>query len=733
MDDAGIDRDMYLIYRTKSPQLRLALGRFAEKVRANWDGDIGSITHLDLDFFENFHLSLKKGLNLIVLSNHEEVKKFSSLGVISDELPSKLPSLESEGFCIRKSEVNGVSAIFVLGEGESGAAYGVYDLIRQLQGRNGLGGAKEKIINPEVNFRAIKFNLPWSPYRNGPQTAIHENTCRDLDFWREFLDMMAMNRFNVLSLWNLHPFSFMVKPKNFPAANDFSPKEMKQWQAFWGSLFKMAKERGIETYIINWNIVVSAEFARTYDVDRKNDTSDLVKRYTREVITQVIEEYPHLTGLGVSLCDWMQGMTPSEKQEWFKETFLAGIEEANRSIKFLYRSVLTESIEETRQTIDQMAQKGVAEILVPCKFNWSHGHSTTELELTHDYSSGKVDQNLWDPKPENYRIAWMVRNEDFFILRWGHPNFIREHIRRNYVGKDYVGGYFVGSEAYIPAKDFSHKLNQHQTWQYAFQKQWLFYMLWGQLLYDPQTPNEVFEAAFEDRYGLDEGEMMLEGLTAGSKIPLEIGSFHAGTWDYTLYSEGFLAMVESMGLDEGVSPFISIDELIQHETLASNYLSIEDYVKIEKGEGDGENLPDGAVTPVEVADRVKGEARKAIRIARSLQEKSTQKTARWTRGAFECELLDMLAWGYLGLYFGAKVNAGVKLAEFREGGSRDKKDEAVSLLKEAAEFWDRLAEVTAKHYREVPYATDWEEGQTFSWSNFRDQVRRDIEIAKRSH
>ena len=55
--------------------------------------------------------------------------------------------------------------------------------------------------------------------------------------------------------------------------------------------------------------------------------------------------------------------------------------------------------------------------LVEIKFNWSHGHSTPQLALTHDAHSGKVDNGYWSPMPDNYRIQWMIRNEDFFILR----------------------------------------------------------------------------------------------------------------------------------------------------------------------------------------------------------------------------------------------------------------------------------------------------------------------------
>ena len=41
-----------------------------------------------------------------------------------------------------------------------------------------------------------------------------------------------------------------------------SDEEFAEWRQFWTSLFRMAKDRGIETYLVNWNIFVSPEFAK---------------------------------------------------------------------------------------------------------------------------------------------------------------------------------------------------------------------------------------------------------------------------------------------------------------------------------------------------------------------------------------------------------------------------------------------------------------------------------------
>src|SRR6185436_12369086 len=99
---------------------------------------------------------------------------------------------------------------------------------------------------PHYPFRAIKFDLPWDTYRHSFALDQHYATCRDVRFWEAFLDMMVENRFNALSLWNLHPYPFMIRPRNFPEATPFTDEQQKEWRDLFQSIFKMANDRAID-------------------------------------------------------------------------------------------------------------------------------------------------------------------------------------------------------------------------------------------------------------------------------------------------------------------------------------------------------------------------------------------------------------------------------------------------------------------------------------------------------
>ena len=289
---------------------------------------------------------------------------------LSRVVKRNIKEIRKEGFKIHREKKD---MIFVLATDETGCAYGLQDMVEQLQFNPKLNSIKEKTINPAFGFRAIKFNLPWSPYRPGPATDLHMETCRDLEFWKSFLDMMVENRFNVISLWNTHPFPYMIRAHNYPRATPFNDEELAIWRHFWKELFRMAKDRGLETYLVNWNIVVSPQFAEAYGADVHNDRSELVKKYTRESVTQVINEYKDLTGLGVTLADWMGNwgnkgkMTPTERENWIEDTFVAGMKAANRPVKFIHRAVLAGDPMEMRRVIDNanLPEQTIVEV----KFN----------------------------------------------------------------------------------------------------------------------------------------------------------------------------------------------------------------------------------------------------------------------------------------------------------------------------------------------------------------------------
>ena len=415
-------------------------------------------------------------------------------------------------------------------------------------------------------------------------------------------------------------------------------------------------------------------------------------------------------------------MTPKEREDWIKETVVEGIKNANRKVKFLHRAVLAADPTLMREVIDYADLPDKTNVEV--KFNWSHGHASPKLLLTHSNDTGNVMSGLWNPKPENFYIAWMVRNEDFFVLRWGSPDFVRDLVNRN--NFDYVDGYYIGSEGYIPAKDYSHiDPHPHKTWKYAFEKQWLYYYLWGRLIYNPLETNESLAKEISKRYGKANGISFLKASTLSSQVPLDIATFYKGTWDFTLYCEGFLAPWQP-DCEDGRSPFISLKELINHETLDASYLTIFNYCnKIHKGESIGINF----TTPIQLSDNIAAYCDEAISLINKLGENNESPT-------MQSELDDLKTWCSLGYYFADKINAGVALQTYLLSGKMKEKKKALMYANKCLKHWKNVIILTENRYQLMPYVmmnhpeNKWPNFKGFHWKDYLSEVEYDIEFIR---
>lgn len=636
-------------------------------------------------------------------------------------------NIKPEGYQLLKDR----SSICLVGGDERGLMHGILDLRDYLSEGGQLNSIKPKLRNAHFPFRAIKFNLPWSSYRYGESLQLHYETVRDTLFWRSFLNMMADNRFNALTLWNLHPFTFMIQPKNFPEANQFTGQEFADWQQFWHTLFRMAKERGIETYIVNWNIFTSPGMTEAHNVanykDEKEwnygytpaDTSQIIIDYTRQCVTQTINEYPNLTGIGTSVGERMK-MPIDDAMAWIKKTYIEGIKQADRKVKFIHRAPFSVSPVEARKYIESYTNiKNIDyPIIMEFKFNWSHGHSSPYLSITH---GGKINDQYWNPKPTNYRMAWMMRNEDFLMLNWGNTDFIRKQIQVNDL-KDITMGYFLGSETYIPAKEYRMSPDVHFNWKYAFQKQWEFYQMWGRLLYNPQLPDSFFVDQYTQRYGKPVAKKMFEAMKLGSEMPLQLASFYQGTWDFTLYCEGFLNGLQIYrNYKEPGEAFINVKEMITHPVLDKRYLNINEYTNLKLND---KPIKNEEITPPKLAEKMEQNGNQLIQLCSELNHLPAKDSVN-----FNIELNDLKTWAYLSLYFSEKLKGAMFLDEAVKTKSKDLQKKSMEHLTTAAGYWKEIMNST-QQYQEVSLLHI--RTFKFHWKYYYPKVLKDIEIAKSS-
>jgi len=214
-----------------------------------------------------------------------------------------------QSYSIRRRVDGSQTTWQVLAPDPVGAMYGGLDLAEAVR-LGTLDQLADADRSPHVERRGIKFNAPLdlrTPSYSDNSTSAQANIPEmwSLDFWHEFLDTMARNRFNVLSLWNLHPFPSLVRVPEYPdvalhdvlrtrvplddtytmSGNDmFRPMLMERVEvvrkmsiddkiAFWRDVMRYAHQRGIEVYWFTWNIFTfgaTGKYGITPDQDRED-------------------------------------------------------------------------------------------------------------------------------------------------------------------------------------------------------------------------------------------------------------------------------------------------------------------------------------------------------------------------------------------------------------------------------------------------------------------------------
>lgn len=649
-------------------------------------------------------------------------------------------NLRAEDFAIRP----GGKRIILAGGSNRAIIYAALSLAEDVRNGITLKNITAKSEKAFLPLRAIKYDLPWDSYRHSYALEQHDKTCRDTLYWKSFLDMMAENRFNSLTLWNLHPYTFLIKPTNFPEASPWTDAEMKDWQTLFHTIMRMAAERAIEVYIIPFNIFVTPEFSKAHNVAMDNlqrdyfvrgDTSEIIKRYTRECVTQMLNEYPEITGMGLTLGEGMAEMTPYQREDWMKETIIAGMQQVKRKTKLIHRipfssttgslgvtSIETEQL--TRRSMEAEAAMGFLEgpIWADLKFNWSHAHSTSTLIKVH---GGKLYDTYFKPESDIYKIVWTARNEDFFCLRWGVPSFVRELITKN--SHSWGGGFIVGSETYIPAKDYFTKDTVNLSWQYAFERQWLFYKLWGRLLYNPSASDSIFQQEFMLRYG-KQGQTLLEASALAGSAALRIAADYDCGWDFTLYTEGMMARNP---VTESVE-YISVDKLINQPPMDTSYIGIRDFVNTT---GKDASIYKGKQTPLQLAGLLERDCNKALQLVRNINITAAKNKA------LLYEVADIKTWAYLGLHFAKKIRGGVALHKFRLQGGVNNQQDAIRHLQQSLVYWDNIIKITEPIYKKMPLVHLSQQGgkesaanfyNSFHWTDLRGEVVKDLLGAKQA-
>jgi hypothetical protein len=639
----------------------------------------------------------------------------------------------AQGYRIKR---NG-EAITVIGADAVGAMYGGLDIAEAI--RNGtLDSIQDSEHKPHIAKRGIKFNIPldlrtpsYTDCADAAQANIPEMWERE--FWTEFLDAMARDRYNVLSLWSLHPFPSLVKVPEFPevALNDvwrtrvklddtFSlagidmvrPEMLADHEVvkritidekieFWRWVMKQAADRGIQVYVFTWNVF-------TFGADGKhgitNDVgSDITKRYFRASVREMVKTYPLLAGIGITAGEGMpHDMDSKVKERWLWDTYGEGV-----------RDALKEKPKREFNLIHRFHWTAQSEILdafkdYPGPFDFSFKYS-----VAHMYSITKP--KFIEPLLENIAPGmktWLtVRNDDIYTFRFGDPGYARDYIA-NIPSADKIAGFYMGPDGYTWGRDFLERNPTSNKRPLVLEKQWYSFMLMGRLAYDPSLPDSHFEKALAARHPTASSSELFRALQSASQVMPLTTRFFWGDIDMKWFPEACWSHPRR----KNGGGYYTVQQFLEGSAMpGAEVLCIRDWRARLTA-----RRPMEETTPLEIAAALDGAASDTLAAIEQLRDPAKQ-DVELQKTIHDCE---SLAW--LGRYYASKIRGACALALYDVSGDKFEHNASLRHLNEALDHWKKYAAIRDAHYVPALY-------NRLGYVNITEitkQVAADLDIAR---
>ena len=614
----------------------------------------------------------------------------------------------SQSYSIRVENENGRRVITVRGADEAGAMYGGLDIAEAI--RTGtFDSLKDSDHQPHIAQRGIKFNIPldlrtpsYTDCSDAAQANIPEMWQRE--FWTEFFDAMARHRYNVLSLWSLHPFPSLVKVPEFPevalddvwrtraklddtfsmAGNDMvRPAMLAEYEVvkrmtidekieFWRWVMQQAADRGIRVYFFTWNVFTwGAEGKHGITNDLSNE---ITKKYFRASVREMVQTYPLLAGMGITAGEGMpHDMDSKAKEAWLWDTYGEGVRDAlkddpARNFHMIHRFHWT-------------AQGDILDAFkdYPGKFEFSFKYS-----VAHMYSI--TNPPFIQPLLENLapgRKTWLtVRNDDIYTFRFGDPAYIREYVL-NMPPTDKLAGFYMGPDGYVWGRDFLERHPEPGSRRLVIEKQWYSLMLLGRLAYEPTLPDSLFERTLAARHPTASSHDLFRALQSASQVMPLTTRFFWGDIDLKWYPEACLSHPKSKGRG-----FYSVRHFMEGSSMpGAEVLCIRDWrTRLTAGQ------PMEQTTPLEIADALDGAVAETFSSLDALREAAKQ-DIELEKTVKDCEAL---AW--LGRYYASKIRGACMLALYDLNGDKFERDAALRHLGDALTDWKQYAAVRDSQY-----------------------------------
>jgi len=601
---------------------------------------------------------------------------------LPESVKKQVQNLGKEGFVI--TYANG--KLFVIGFDASGTLYGCLELIEQIKATGKIPEKIELTDQPEMVMRGTCIGLQKTDYLPGhdvyeyPYTPESFPWLYDKKLWIKYLDMMVENRYNSLYLWNGHPFSSLIKLKDYPYAVEVDDETFKKNEEIFSFLTAEADKRGIWVIQMFYNIIIPKPFADKHGLktqDRNRPIIPLISDYTRKSIAAFVEKYPNV-GLMVALGEAMEGVGQDDI-DWFTKTIIPGVKDGLKAAGIKSEPPIVLRAHDTDAPAVMKASLPLYKNLyTENKFN---GEALTTYEPRGAWA--ELNRKLAKIGTVNISNVHILANLEPF--RYGSADFIQKSVQA--MNKIYGA---KGLHLYPQASywDWPYTADKTQTRELQIDRDWIWYREWARYSWNSQRERTgeitYWGNELANKYGTDlnAGKAILNAYEESGEIAPKL------LRRYGITDGNRQTLTLGMLMTQLINPFRYGLFTLMYESEAPEGEMIIDYAEKEwKKQGHvGE-------TPLQIAKEVIEHGKKAVASINEASSSVKKDTAEFRRLKNDMYCYDALANSYA-----EKVKAALWILRFKYSNDVADLEKALPFLQKSLDYYSTLTKLTENEY-----------------------------------
>lgn len=590
-------------------------------------------------------------------------------------------NIPKEGFKINRN----VNVITISGHDASGVLYACLDLADKISSEGKIPDTIQLTDHPEMVLRGTCIGiqkptlLPDRGTYEYPYTPEIFPWLYDKDLWLRYLDMMVENRYNSLYLWNGHPFSSLVKLKEYPEALEVDEATFKKNEEMFEFITQEADQRGIWVIQMFYNVIIPKPFADKRGLatqDRNRPIIPVIADYTRKSIAAFVAKYPNV-GLLVTLGEAMEG-TGQMDIDWFTQTILPGVKDG---LKVLGKTEEPPVVLRAHDTDAPAVMKASLPI---------YKNLYTMAKYNGEALTTYTPRGKWAELHRELSRIGTVQIENVHILanlepfRYSSPDFIQKCVQAMHSVYEANGLHLYPQASYW---DWPYTADKVDKRLLQLDRDWMWYKAWARYAWKadrPKSDEEVYWSkllsqgygtsqkssknilkAYEETGEISPKLLRRVGITDGNRQTLTLG----------------------MLMTQLINPFRYGLFTLLYESEAPEGEMIIDYAKKEfnKEAHIGE-------TPIQVANEVEKHGELAVKAINEVYEVSKNKEE------FVRLKNDIYAYDAMARFYASKIRAATQVLKFKYTDDIADLENAVPLLEKSVNDWVELTKLTKDTY-----------------------------------